>query len=79
MTKFVKVFGPGCLKCETLYENVKKAAEELGIETFIEKVQDIKQMALFGVFKTPGLWIDGQVVSQGEVLSVEEIKKLLSK
>ncbi|KUK18783.1 MAG: Redox-active disulfide protein 2, partial [Thermodesulfobacterium commune] len=69
----------GCLKCETLYENVKKAAQELGIEVFIEKVQDIKQMALFGVFKTPALWIDGQLVSQGELLSVEDVKKLLSK
>ncbi|WP_022855103.1 thioredoxin family protein [Thermodesulfobacterium thermophilum] len=79
MQRFVKVFGPGCLKCETLYKNVKKAAQELGIEVFIEKVQDIKQMALFGVLKTPGLWIDGQLVSQGELLSVEDIKKLLSK
>ncbi|HBT04606.1 MAG TPA: redox-active disulfide protein 2, partial [Thermodesulfobacterium commune] len=48
-------------------------------EVFIEKVQDIKQMALFGVLKTPGLWIDGQLVSQGELLSVEDVKKLLSK
>ncbi|AIH03754.1 MULTISPECIES: thioredoxin family protein [Thermodesulfobacterium] len=79
MQRFVKVFGTGCLKCETLYENVKKAAQELGIEVFIEKVQDIKQMALFGVLKTPGLWIDGQLVSQGELLSVEDVKKLLSK
>lgn len=77
MQKFVKVFGSGCIKCETLYENVKKAAQELGVEVFIEKVQDIKQMSLFGVFKTPALWIDGNLVSQGEVLSVEEIKNLL--
>lgn len=77
MQRFIKVFGPGCIRCETLYENVKKAAQELGMEVFIEKVQDIKQMSLFGIFKTPALWIDGKIVSQGEVLSVEEIKKFI--
>lgn len=77
MQRFIKVFGSSCIRCETLYENVKKAAQELGIEVFVEKVQDIKQMSLFGVLKPPALWIDGKIVSQGEVLSVEEIKRIL--
>lgn len=77
MGKLIKVFGPGCIRCNMLYENVKKAAEELGIDISIEKVQDLQQMVLSGVTKTPALWIDGNLVSQGEVLSVEEIKKIL--
>jgi hypothetical protein len=32
MMRVIKVFGPGCLKCETLYENVVKALEELKVE-----------------------------------------------
>ncbi len=76
--KVIKVFGTGCLKCEALYDNVIKALEELNIEAQVEHVKDLKQIALHGVFKTPALWIDGNLVSQGKVLSVEEIKKVLA-
>ncbi|MFN4132389.1 MAG: thioredoxin family protein, partial [Caldimicrobium sp.] len=30
MAREIKVLGPGCPKCELLYENVVKALEELG-------------------------------------------------
>jgi len=76
--RVIKVFGPGCLKCETLYENVVKALEELKIEAQIEYIKDLKQMALYGVFKTPALWVDGSLLSQGKVLSVDEIKQILT-
>ena len=76
--RVIKVFGPGCVKCETLYENVVRALEELKLEAQVEYVKDLKQMALYGVFKTPALWVDGSLVSQGKVLSVDEIKQILS-
>ncbi|OAG27252.1 thioredoxin family protein [Thermodesulfatator autotrophicus] len=76
--KLIQVLGPGCPKCETLYQNVQKVIEETGIPAHIEKITDLKRIALMGVIQTPGLVIDGQVVSQGKVLSVEEVKKLLS-
>uniref|UniRef100_A0A832GPV8 Thioredoxin family protein n=1 Tax=Caldimicrobium thiodismutans TaxID=1653476 RepID=A0A832GPV8_9BACT len=77
MAKEIKVLGPGCPKCELLYENVVKAIEELGVEANIVKVKDLMQIAAHGVMTTPGLIIDGKLVSQGKVLTVEEIKKLL--
>jgi len=76
--RVIKVFGPGCVKCETLYENVVRALDELKLEAQVEYVKDLKQMALYGVFKTPALWVDGNLVSQGKVLSVDEIKQILS-
>jgi hypothetical protein len=48
------------------------------LEAQIEYIKDLKQMALYGVFKTPALWVDGSVVSQGKVLSVDEIKQILT-
>ena len=64
----IKVLGPGCPRCETLYANVAKAVEELGLEAQISKITDLKSIALFGVMQTPGLMIDNQVISQGKVL-----------
>jgi hypothetical protein len=41
----------------------------------IEKISDIKYFSKMGVFMTPGLVIDGEVVSTGKVPSSNEIKK----
>lgn len=41
----IKILGPGCTKCATLYENAKKAAAELGlVDATIAKVTDYAQM-----------------------------------
>jgi len=77
MKREIKVLGPGCPKCELLYENVVKALEELGMEAELIKVKDFMQIASHGVLTTPGLMIDGKLISQGKVLSVEEIKEVL--
>ncbi|MFN3505681.1 MAG: thioredoxin family protein [Caldimicrobium sp.] len=79
MAKEIKVLGPGCPKCELLYGNVVKALDELGIEANVTKIKDFVQIASHGVLTTPGLIIDGKLISQGKVLSVEEIKELLQK
>jgi small redox-active disulfide protein 2 len=77
MKREIKVLGPGCPKCELLYENVVKALDELGIPADLVKIKDFMQIAAHGVLTTPGLVIDGKLVSQGKGLSVEEIKELL--
>ncbi|HFC98776.1 MAG TPA: thioredoxin family protein [Thermosulfurimonas dismutans] len=79
MGKEIKILGPGCPKCEALYNNVILALDELGLEASVEKVKDLGQIAAHGVMQTPGLVVDGRVVSQGKVLSVEEVKEILKK
>ena len=73
----VEVLGPGCKRCDQLYENTLAAASEfdpsVGIE--VTKVTDIHYFAKVGVFMTPGLVIDGDVISTGKVLESAEIKK----
>jgi small redox-active disulfide protein 2 len=73
----VEVLGPGCKRCDQLYENTLSAASEFdpsaGID--ITKVTDINYFAKVGVFMTPGLVIDGEVISTGKVLTPDEIKK----
>lgn len=75
--KEIKVLGPGCAKCISLYNNTKTAVEELQLNYTVEKITDIQQIMDYGVMLTPALIVDGEVKVSGRVPSVEEIKKLL--
>ena len=73
----ITVYGPGCKNCVTLADNAKEAAEELGIDAEVEKVEDHAEIAKAGIMSTPGLAVDGKVKVKGRVPSTDEIKKLL--
>ncbi|MDJ0830823.1 MAG: thioredoxin family protein [Desulfobacterales bacterium] len=72
----VEVLGPGCKRCDQLYDNTKAAAEAFDQSAGIEiiKVSDVNYFAKMGVFMTPGLVIDGEVIATGKVLTADEIK-----
>lgn len=74
----IQILGGGCRKCGKLAEAAEMAAKELGVDYEIEKVTDFEKIMEFGVMITPALAIDGDVKSSGEVLSVNEIKKILA-
>ncbi|MDH3798517.1 MAG: thioredoxin family protein [Desulfobacterales bacterium] len=76
----VEVLGPGCKRCDQLYENTQNAVAELDSPGQIEvvKIGDINYFAKMGVFMTPGLVIDGEVVSTGKVLSPNQIKQKIA-
>jgi small redox-active disulfide protein 2 len=76
----VEVLGPGCKRCDQLYENTQNAVAELDSPGQIEvvKIGDINYFAKMGVFMTPGLVIDGEVVSTGKVLSPDQIKQKIA-
>lgn len=73
----IEVLGPGCKRCDQLYENALSAVSEFdsSMDIKVEKVNDVNYFAKMGVFMTPGLVIEGKVVSVGKVLSVDEIKE----
>ena len=77
MAKEIKILGGGCARCKELYENALEAVKDLGIDAKVEEVKDLSQIASYGVVQTPALVVDGKVVSQGKVLSKEDIKKVL--
>lgn len=77
--KSIKVLGGGCAKCHELEANVKKALEQLGMDTTIDHVTDFTKIAAYGVMSTPALVVDGKVVSYGKVLKTEEAVKILEK
>lgn len=75
--KKIQILGTGCAKCNQLAANAREAAVILGEEVDIEKVTELTEIMLFGCMTTPGLAIDGKLVSQGKVLKPEQIEKLL--
>jgi small redox-active disulfide protein 2 len=76
--KKIEVLGAGCPKCKKLLEQTMIAADQLGMECKIEKVEDIQKIMTYGVMMTPALVVDGQVKVTGKVPSIEELKKLLA-
>jgi small redox-active disulfide protein 2 len=75
----IKILGTGCKNCINLTKNTEGALQELGMEATITKVTDMKDIAKYGIMRTPGLVIDEKVVSYGKVASVKEIEELLKK
>jgi small redox-active disulfide protein 2 len=75
--KKIQILGTGCARCKKLQENAEMAANDLGLDYTLEKVSDIQEIMKFRIMHTPGLVIDGEVKSSGQVLSMDEIKKLL--
>jgi small redox-active disulfide protein 2 len=75
----IEILGTGCPKCKKLFENAVEAVRAAGIQADVLKVADINRIMNAGVMITPAFTVDGEVKSAGIVLSVDEIKKMLSK
>jgi small redox-active disulfide protein 2 len=73
----IEVLGTGCPKCAGVEENVKKALLELNKEAEVVKVTDINAIIEKGIMQTPALIIDGKVVAQGRVPTVEQVKQFI--
>ena len=56
---------------------LKRLLKNWEFEATIEKVQNFKDIAAYGVMRTPALVVDEQVKIAGKVPTVEEIKKYL--
>jgi len=69
----ITVYGPGCAKCAKAEEAVKAAVAQAGIEVEIAHVTDIAEIAKAGILMTPGVAIDGRVITKGKVPEVAEL------
>ena len=73
----IKILGPGCSNCKTLYSRIEEALRDLSLVATLEKVEDIQRIMSYGIMSTPGLVIDEKVVSQGRVFTVSKLKEIL--
>ena len=74
----IEVLGSGCPNCQRLEANAREAVAMVGIEAEVTHVTDPREIVGRGVMSTPGLVIDGSVVSTGRVPSAGDIALWLS-
>jgi small redox-active disulfide protein 2 len=76
----IKILGSGCPNCQTLEDNAKQAAKELGLEDIlVEHVYEIDKIVAMGVMATPAIIINDQIKAAGRIPNIEEIKGWLKK
>lgn len=75
----IQALGGCCSKSTANYEAVKEAVKKLGLEVEVEHVTDMNDIMNLGVMATPGLVVDGKVMSAGRSLNVEQAKELIEK
>jgi small redox-active disulfide protein 2 len=78
MTTSIKILGPGCAKCKTTFEVVKKAVEQSGVQAEITKIEDLEGMMKYNILTTPVVVVNEEIKIKGRVPTVEEIKNLLN-
>lgn len=69
----IKVLGSGCANCKRLEAVARKVVETLALEAEIEKVTDYAEIMKWPLLSTPGLVINGKLVSAGRIPSEQEI------
>lgn len=75
----IRVYGPGCVRCQQLKAATLDALGTLRMTAEVEKVEDVAAIAAAGVLRTPALGIDGKLVLQGRVPGVREMATILAK
>jgi small redox-active disulfide protein 2 len=73
----VKVLGPGCRNCIRLTELTERALSDLGRTEQVEKITDPVAIVGYGVYATPALVVDDEVLFSGRVPGLEPLKELL--
>jgi small redox-active disulfide protein 2 len=73
----IEILGAGCAKCEKLFANVQETLQDPSLDAQVRKVTDLGEIIRWGPLITPGLVVDGKLISSGKVLSIKQIKELL--
>lgn len=76
--RVIEVLGPGCNNCRRLEATVREVVQRTGIEAEIRHVVDYQEIASRGVMSTPGLVVDGVLVSAGRVPTREQVEAWLT-
>lgn len=74
----ITIYGPGCAKCHETERRVRHVVEQTGIEAEVRKATDFAEMAKAGVLMTPGVAVNGVVVSSGRIPDEDEIRAWLA-
>ena len=71
----IKILGGGCANCKRLEQITRKVVENLAVEAEFIKVTNFAEIAELGVMSTPGLIVNGKLVSSGRIPAEMEIEE----
>jgi small redox-active disulfide protein 2 len=74
----IKVVGSGCPNCQNLEKLCQEVITENNLDGEIEKVTDINKFSELGIFMTPGLVVNGKVLSSGKIPAKHTLAHWLS-
>ena len=70
---YIKILGSGCRNCQNLEATARRVAEANGIDAEFEHVTNREDIMSYHILATPGLVINGKVVSAGRIPSDKEV------
>ncbi len=73
----IKILGDESPDCKELEEITREVANSMGIEVEFENVTDNNQIMEYPILSTPGLVIQGDLVSYGRIPAKSEIETWL--
>lgn len=73
----IKILGPGCAKCKSVYSIVEKVIKENNLDLQLTKVNDIEEIMKYNIISTPAIVYKGEVVMKGKVPTEKEVKHIL--
>jgi small redox-active disulfide protein 2 len=74
----VLVLGPGCKRCDALYEVARKVLDEQArTDVSLERITHLDDIAAFGPILTPALAVDEKLIVSGRVPSESALRKMI--
>lgn len=73
------IAGAGCPRCKETLNRVYRACTELNFPANVEHLTDMGSIKEMGIFLTPALLINGKIIFQGKIPTIQEIKLAILK
>lgn len=74
----IKIIGTEDLKQKALANRVRQAIDTMMIEAKIIEITSLEEIMAYNIIQTPALVIRNQVLSQGIIPQVAELKRLIA-
>ena len=71
----IAVVGMSCARCSQLEDDIRDLLSEMNIAANLHHVNDLKEIAHYGLLGSPALVINNKVLSVGEVPSKSKIRQ----
>lgn len=73
----IELLGDNCRRPKRLQNNIELALQSFAQNLVFQKVGDPERFASNGILSLPALMVDGEVMAEGQILSVKEILEML--